>query len=152
MIYVLALRQPESIQVIASHRYAFATKQIKNRNRVHLLWGILHIKMMLDITICPITKFVKRMRIAHIGITHHKNIERHTAHTIVSWPNPKQWVIVHTSKLMMIMRQSMYILSIIKKEMGKLKTHSPKYCIMDNWENMLNLTHTHDKLYLTGIL
>ena len=24
----------------------------------------------------------------------HKNIERHTAHTIVSWPNPKQWVIV----------------------------------------------------------
>ena len=32
-----------------------------------------------------------------------KNIERHTAHTIVSWPNPKQWVIVHTSDLMMIM-------------------------------------------------
>ena len=26
----------------------------------------------------------------------HKNIERHTTHTIVSWPNPKQWVIVHT--------------------------------------------------------
>ena len=24
-----------------------------------------------------------------------KNIERHTAHTIVSWPNPKQWAIVH---------------------------------------------------------
>ena len=24
----------------------------------------------------------------------HKNIERHTAHTIVSWPNLKQWVIV----------------------------------------------------------
>ena len=23
----------------------------------------------------------------------YKNIERHTAHTIVSWPNPKQWVI-----------------------------------------------------------
>ena len=81
-----------------------------------------------------------------------KNIERHTAHTIVSWPNPKQWVIVHTSDLMMIIRQSMYILSIITKEMGKLKTHSPTYCIMDNWENMLNLTHTLDKLYLTGIL
>ena len=25
----------------------------------------------------------------------HKNIERHTTHTIVSWPNPKQWIIVH---------------------------------------------------------
>ena len=82
----------------------------------------------------------------------YKNIERHTAHTIVSWPNRKQWVIVHTSDLMMIIRQSMYILSIITKEMGKRKTRSPTYCIMDNWGNMLNLTHTLDKLYLTGIL
>ena len=74
-----------------------------------------------------------------------KNIERHTAHTIVSWPNPKQWLIVHTSDLMMIIIQIMYILPIITKEMGKLKTHSPTYCIMDNWENMLNLTHIFDK-------
>ena len=81
---------------------------------------------------------------------HGKNIGRHTAHTIVSWPNPKQWVIVHTSDLMMIIRQSIYILSIISKEMGKLKTHSPTYSIMDNRENMLNLTHTLDKLYLTS--
>ena len=43
----------------------------------------------------------------------HKKIERQTAHTIVSWPNPKQWMIVHTSDLMMI-RQSIYITSIIK--------------------------------------
>ena len=35
--------------------------------------------------------------------------------------------------------------------MGKLKTHSPIYCIMDNWENMHNLTHTLDKIYLTGV-
>ena len=61
----------------------------------------------------------------------HKNIERHTADTIVSWPNPKQWVIVHTSDLMMIIRQSIYILST---EMGKLKTYSPTYFIMDNGE------------------
>ena len=74
----------------------------------------------------------------------HKNIERRTAHTIVSWPNPKQWVVVHTSDLMMIIRQSIYILSIITKGMGKLKTHSPTYCIMDNWENMLNLTRMID--------
>ena len=78
------------------------------------------------------------------------NIERHTAHTIVSWPNPKQWIIVHTSDLMMMIRQSIYILSIITREMGKLKTHSPTYSIMDNWENMLNLTHTVDKIYDIG--
>ena len=85
-----------------------------------------------------------------------KNIERHTAHTIVSWPNPKQWVIVHTSDLMMIIRQSIYILSIITRGVGKLKAPSPTYCIMncimDNWDNMLNLSHTLDKIYLTGIL
>ena len=80
------------------------------------------------------------------------NTERHSADTIVSWPNPKQWVIVHTSDLMMIIRQSIYILSIITREMGKLKTYSITYCIMDNGDNMLNLTHTLDKIYLTGIL
>ena len=26
-----------------------------------------------------------------------KNVNRHTAHTIVSWPNPKQWIIIHTN-------------------------------------------------------
>ena len=30
----------------------------------------------------------------------------------------------------MIIKQSIYILSIITKEIGKLKTHSPIYCIM----------------------
>ena len=45
-----------------------------------------------------------------------KNIERHTADTIVSWPNPKKWVIVHTSDLIMIIRQSIYIFSQSSKE------------------------------------
>ena len=76
----------------------------------------------------------------------HKNIERRTAHIIYSWPNPKQWMIVHTSDLIMIMRQGVYILSIITRGIGKLKTHSPIYCLMDKWENMLNLTHTLDKI------
>ena len=71
-------------------------------------------------------------------LTIRKNIERHTAHTIVLWPNPKQWVIVHTSDLMMIIRQRIYILSIIPKGMAQLKRHSPTYCITDNRENMLN--------------
>ena len=35
-----------------------------------------------------------------------KNIDRHTKYTIVSWTNPKQWILVHTSDLMMIIRQS----------------------------------------------
>ena len=39
-------------------------------------------------------------------VSFQKNIKRHTTHTIVSWPNPKQWIIVHTSDLMMIIRQS----------------------------------------------
>ena len=85
----------------------------------------------------------------HMIIIPLKNIERHTTYTIVSWPNPKQWVIVHTSDLMMIIRQSMYILFIITKEMGKLKTRSPTYCIMDNWENMLNLTHSTNYIWYT---
>ena len=29
---------------------------------------------------------------------------RHTGHAIVSWPNPKQWLMIHTSGLMMIIR------------------------------------------------
>ena len=77
----------------------------------------------------------------------YKNLESHTAHIIVSWPSPKQWVIVHTSDLMMI-RKSIYILSTITREMGKLKAHSPTYFIMGNWENMLYLAHTLDKLFL----
>ena len=48
----------------------------------------------------------------------HKNIEIHTADTIVSWPNHEQWVIVRTSYLMMVIRQSIYILSIITRGMG----------------------------------
>ena len=82
----------------------------------------------------------------HTVYTNYKNIEnnikRHAAYTIVSWPIPKQWVIVHTSDLMMMIKQSRYIVSITTRKIGKLKTHSPTYCIMDNWENMLNLTHS----------
>ena len=41
-----------------------------------------------------------------------------------------------------------YILSTITRELGKLKTYSPIYWIMDNLENMPNLTHTLNKIYL----
>ena len=81
----------------------------------------------------------------------HETIERHTAHSIVSWSNPKQWihVVVHTSDLII---NEVYIISIITRENGKLKTYNPIYCIMNDRENMLYLTHTLDKIYLTGIL
>ena len=45
----------------------------------------------------------------------------------------------------MTISQSIYIISIITREIGKLKTHSPTYCIMDSGENMPYLTHTLDK-------
>ena len=60
----------------------------------------------------------------------YKNTERHTAHTIVSWPNPREWVIVHTYDLMMMIRQSIYILSIITREIGKLKTQPHVWCVL----------------------
>ena len=106
--------------------------------------GLYNGKCFDDVIMCAWSIF---LNIFYFCSCENENIERHTAHIIVSLPNPKQWVIVHSSDLMMIIRQSMYIISIITQEMGKLKTHSPTYCIIDNWENMLNLTHTLDKLY-----
>ena len=49
---------------------------------------------------------IRRCNSTVVVITSHKNIEIHTAHTIVSWPNREQWVIFHTSDLMMMIRQS----------------------------------------------
>ena len=81
-----------------------------------------------------------------------KNISRYKAHTIVSWPNPEWWLIIHTSDLIVII--STHILTIITREMGKLKTHSliHVYSIEGNWENWLNLRHTLNRIYLTSIL
>ena len=72
----------------------------------------------------------------------HKNTNRHTAHTIVSWANHKQWQMGHASDLMMIIRSSTCIRTIIIREMGKLYTHSRIYCIKDNWDNWPNVRLT----------
>ena len=61
-----------------------------------------------------------------------KNIERRRAHIIVSWPNPKQWVIVHTSDLMTMIRQSIFSLNHHKGD-GKIENTQPQLCIVDNW-------------------
>ena len=79
----------------------------------------------------------------------------HISHTIVSlYNNPKQWLVIHMSDLMKMIRLSTNILTTLNKEMGKLKTHSPLhiYNINDSWKNVLNLRHTLDRICLTNIL
>ena len=76
----------------------------------------------------------------------HKNIERQKAHTIVSWPNHKQWKMGHTSDLMMILRWSTLSLTIIIRKMGKPNTQSSIYYMKDNWIIWRNLTHTRQNV------
>ena len=52
----------------------------------------------------------------------HKNIARHIAHTNVLWPNPKQWLMILISDLIMIIRWGTNMLTLTKREVGKLKT------------------------------
>ena len=89
-------------------------------------------------------------------IVFYKNKARDTANAIVSWLHPKQWTIVHTSDLMMIIRRSIYMwyiyIYISQSSPGKWVDWKCIYCIVDNWKNVINLTHTLDKIYLTGIL
>ena len=80
-----------------------------------------------------------------------KNIEKHTAHTIVSLPNPKQWQMGHTSKSMMIIRSSTGILTIIIRKMGKQNIQSPVSCMEDHSENWHNLRHTLERDYIWQI-
>ena len=68
----------------------------------------------------------------------------HTAHTTVSWPHPKQWIIIHASDLMMIARQRIYSLNHHKGN-GSTENTQPHLLYKDNSENMLNLTHTLTK-------
>ena len=65
---------------------------------------------------------------------------------VVSSPDSKQWLMIHISDLIMIIRWSTNIFTIIKKEMGKLKTHSHIYCIKDNWENWLHLKYIFNRI------
>ena len=79
------------------------------------------------------------------------NIAKHTTHTIISWPNSKQWLTIHISGLMMITWSS-NILTIIKRGIGKMKTHSTIYRKRGNWENWLNLRYTLDRIHLKSIV
>ena len=50
-----------------------------------------------------ITFLLKAVSLLLMDLRYH-NVKIYTAHTIVSWPNPKQWKMDHKSDLMMIMR------------------------------------------------
>ena len=46
-----------------------------------------------------------------------KTIERHTVHTIVSWANPKQWVIVHNGVWFVSANSCMYIREVLRQSL-----------------------------------
>ena len=78
----------------------------------------------------------------------HKHcLATHTEHTTVLSPNPEPWLMIYDSGVMMIIRWNINILTIITREMGKLKTHGPIYCMKDNWEKLLNLRPKLDRIY-----
>ena len=52
-----------------------------------------------------------------------KNIVKHTAKTIVSWANPKQWLIIHISESIMIIRCITDILKIIGRDIRHYMKH-----------------------------
>ena len=75
---------------------------------------------------------------------------------------PEQWLMIHNSDLWAIIWRT-DILTIIKIEIGKLKTKKQKnkqtnepkcpiYCIKYNWEDEFNLRDILDMIYLTNIL
>ena len=73
----------------------YQTESVSNKNNLRKVWTI--IKQVIN---------RKKSLKSYDRFMYNKNIVRHTAHTIVSWPNPKQWLMIHTSDLMMIIRQS----------------------------------------------
>ena len=81
---------------------------------------------------------------AYLQPTIHKNKERHTADTIVSFDETISFDDDNKAKYIYIFSQS--------SQEKLLKTNSPTYFVMDNGDNMLNLTRTLDKIYLIGIL
>ena len=74
-----------------------------------------------------------------------KNIGSHIAHTIVSWPGPKQWLRIHISHLRI--RWSTNSLKSIKRE-SKQETHIPIYYIIYYWQNLRILRHIVDRICL----
>ena len=49
-------------------------------------------------------------------------------------------------------KKNLHISMVIRRDLSKLKTHSPRYWMEDNWENWLNLRQPLDSIYLINIL
>ena len=79
--------------------------------------------------ICYTCLYVKCNTISWYRINHCCNLKLswHATLTIASWTNHKQWLMIHISDLTMVIRWSTHILTIITRELSKLKTHSPIY-------------------------
>ena len=67
-----------------------------------------------------------------------KNMARHTAVTIGSFPNTKQWLMAHTFDLMMIII-NIHIFSQSSQE-KYVNTHILMYCKDDKWKSWLKQT------------
>ena len=78
----------------------------------------------------PVTSGFPSQRVCIVGLKFFLKQYR-DIQCIPLFHDPKQWIMVHTSDWIMIIRQSIYILPVITREMGKLKTHSPTYCILE---------------------
>ena len=74
-----------------------------------------------------------------------KNIEKHTAHTIIPLPNPKQWQIGDTSDLMMIIRSSISILTITIREWISW-IHTAQWKVTDRTDPILD-AHSRQNIF-----
>ena len=76
-----------------------------------------------------------------------KNINRHPAHTTVSWPNPKQWIIVHNSDFMMIIRQSNILSQPSRGNWANWK-HTAPYIELWITKRICSIFLTHSTKYI----
>ena len=83
---------------------------------------------------------------------HRKSIAKHVVYTIFHDPTIHSGLVINISDLMMTIKWSSDMLTIIKKETAKLKTHYLKYCIKGTLENKCNLWHTFDRIYMTTLI
>ena len=82
-----------------------------------------------------------------------RSIAKYTLHSIVSRGKHRLWLMIQKwyFRLIMIIIWNRYLLTISKRELNNLKTHSHTYCIKDDWENGFNLRDTLDRRYRMSI-
>ena len=94
-----------------------------------------------EIPLCHVTYYFMKFH----NISRLKNRVRHTARAIVSWPNPILWLMIHTSDLMMITRESTLSHNYYRR-IGKAEDTQPHISTRRNWEVCLNFRHTRQHI------